>query len=166
MIRSFEEMAKKPLEFFDNIKLQVIILPALLAVSTPTFVPVGALWDTVKLLIEIVINLSGAQQALQTNVRYRGGGQLLLLRDFAIYCIMTKCQYRKHLVRGSGRFCDTRGDAALTAPSPTLSHVLSVRCRTTRVGGYIDFLSARELARVSRDRPPDLRFKQGRTTFA
>ena len=61
MIRSFEEMAKKPLEFFDNIKLQVIILPALLAVSTPTFVPVGALWDTVKLLIEIVINLSGAQ---------------------------------------------------------------------------------------------------------
>jgi len=40
-------------------KLQGIILPASVAVSTPIIVPVGALGGTVKLLIVIVINLSG-----------------------------------------------------------------------------------------------------------
>jgi hypothetical protein len=40
-------------------KLQGIIPPASPAVSTPTIVPVGAFRDTVKLLIVIVINLSG-----------------------------------------------------------------------------------------------------------
>ncbi len=40
-------------------KLQGIILPTSLAVSTPTIVPAGALWVTVKLLIVIVMNLSG-----------------------------------------------------------------------------------------------------------
>jgi hypothetical protein len=40
-------------------KLQGIILPTSLAVSTPTIVPVGALEATVKLPIVIVMNLSG-----------------------------------------------------------------------------------------------------------
>jgi hypothetical protein len=40
-------------------KLHGIILPTSLAVSTPTIVPAGAFWATVKLLIVIVINLSG-----------------------------------------------------------------------------------------------------------
>ena len=48
-------MAKKPLDFFDSIKLQGIITPVSLAVSTPTIVPAGAFWATVKLLIVIVI---------------------------------------------------------------------------------------------------------------
>jgi hypothetical protein len=42
-------------------KLQGIILPTSLAVSTPTIVPAGALWVTVKLLIVIVMNLSGGR---------------------------------------------------------------------------------------------------------
>jgi len=40
-------------------KLQGIILPASLAVSMPTIVPAGALEATCKLLIVIVMNLSG-----------------------------------------------------------------------------------------------------------
>jgi hypothetical protein len=53
-------------------KLQGIILPASLAVSTPTRVPVGALGATVKLLIVIVMNLSGGATSLRaTNVRCR-----------------------------------------------------------------------------------------------
>jgi hypothetical protein len=44
-------------------KLQGIILPASVAVSTPIIVPVSALGGTVKLLIVIVINnLSGGAQ--------------------------------------------------------------------------------------------------------
>ena len=65
-------MAKKPLDFFDNMKLQGVILPAFPAVSTPTIVPAGALRATVKLLIVIVMNLSGGAISLcNTNVRYR-----------------------------------------------------------------------------------------------
>ena len=65
-------MAKKPLDFFDSIKLQGIITPVSLAVSTPTIVPAGAFWATVKLLIVIVINLSdGAISLCNTNVQYR-----------------------------------------------------------------------------------------------
>jgi hypothetical protein len=45
-------------------KLQGIILPASAAVSTPIIVPVGALGGTVKLLIVIVINLSGGAISL------------------------------------------------------------------------------------------------------
>jgi hypothetical protein len=45
-------------------KLQGIILPASVAVSTPIIVPVGALGGTVKLLIVIVINLSGGAISL------------------------------------------------------------------------------------------------------
>ena len=40
-------------------KLHGIILPASLAVSMPTIVPAGALEATCKLLIVIVMNLSG-----------------------------------------------------------------------------------------------------------
>ena len=54
-----EEIAKYPLDCFDNMKLQGIIVPASVAVSTPTIVPVGALNATFILLIVIVINLSG-----------------------------------------------------------------------------------------------------------
>lgn len=61
MIILLEEIAKKPLDFFDRMKLQGTIVPASLAVSVPTIVPVGALRATVKLLIVIVINLSGGQ---------------------------------------------------------------------------------------------------------
>jgi hypothetical protein len=53
-------------------KLQGIILPASLAVSTPTRVPAGALGAAVKLLIVIVMNLSGGAIRLRaTNVRCR-----------------------------------------------------------------------------------------------
>jgi hypothetical protein len=45
-------------------KLQGIMLLASLAVSTPTIVPVGALKGTVKLLIAIVIKLSGGAISL------------------------------------------------------------------------------------------------------
>ena len=55
VIRLFEEMAKKPLDFFDNMKLQGIILLASFAVSTPTIVPVGAFKGAVKLLMAIVM---------------------------------------------------------------------------------------------------------------
>ena len=55
----FEEILKKPLDFFDKMKLQGIMLPASVAVSTPTIVPVCALEATVRLLIVIVMNLSG-----------------------------------------------------------------------------------------------------------
>ena len=64
MIRLFEETAKKPLDFFDNMKLQGVVLPAFPAVSTPTTVPAGALGATVKLLIVIVMNLSGGAISL------------------------------------------------------------------------------------------------------
>jgi hypothetical protein len=37
-------------------KLQEIVLPGSLAVSTPTTVPAGAFWATVKLLIVIVMS--------------------------------------------------------------------------------------------------------------
>ena len=75
-------------------KLQGIILPASLAVSTPTIVPAGAFWATVKLLIVIVINLSGgAINLCNTNVRYRflehGTGRLFRCCEFlAIDCII------------------------------------------------------------------------------
>ena len=65
-----EEMAKKPLDFFDNMKLQGIIVAESLAVSTPTIVPAGALWATVILLIVIVMNFSGGAIA-KTIVRCR-----------------------------------------------------------------------------------------------
>ena len=53
-------------------KLQGIILPASLAVSMPTIVPAGALEATCKLLIVIVMNLSGGAISLsKTNVGYR-----------------------------------------------------------------------------------------------
>ena len=55
MIRLLPEIAKKPLDFFDNMKLQGITLPASFAVSTPTIVPEGAFSATVKLLIVIVM---------------------------------------------------------------------------------------------------------------
>jgi len=45
-------------------KLHGIILPTSLAVSTPIIVPAGALWVTVKLLIVIVMNLSGGAISL------------------------------------------------------------------------------------------------------
>ena len=45
-------------------KLQGIILLASVAVRTPIIVPVGALGSTVKLLIVIVINLSGGAISL------------------------------------------------------------------------------------------------------
>jgi hypothetical protein len=57
-------MAKYPLDFFDNMKSQGITLPASVAVSTPTIVPVGALEATVKLLIMIVMNFSGGAISL------------------------------------------------------------------------------------------------------
>jgi len=67
-----EDMAKKPLDCFDKMKLQGIMLPASLAVSIPTTVPAGAFWATVKLLIVIVMNLSGGAISLsKTNVGYR-----------------------------------------------------------------------------------------------
>ena len=45
-------------------KSQEIILPASVAVSTPTIVPVGALGPTVKLLIMIVMDFSGGAISL------------------------------------------------------------------------------------------------------
>jgi hypothetical protein len=60
-------MAKKPLEFFDNVKVLGIMLPAFVAVSIPTTVPAGAFWATVKLLIVIVMNLSGGAISLREN---------------------------------------------------------------------------------------------------
>jgi hypothetical protein len=42
-------------------------VPASVAVSTPTIVPVGAFWATVKLLIVIVMNLSGGAVSLCEN---------------------------------------------------------------------------------------------------
>ena len=45
-------------------KLQGIIVPAFVAVSTPTIVPAGALAATVILLIVIVMNLSGGAVSL------------------------------------------------------------------------------------------------------
>ena len=44
-------------------KLHGIILPTSLAESTPTIVPAGALRATVKLVIVIVINLSGLERS-------------------------------------------------------------------------------------------------------
>ena len=52
-------------------KLHGIILAASLAVSTPTKVPVGALGATVKLLIVIVMNLSGGAISLRNERPYR-----------------------------------------------------------------------------------------------
>jgi hypothetical protein len=75
-------------------KLQGIILPASLAVSTPTRVPVGALGATVKLLIVIVMNLSGGAISMRaTNVRYRflehGNGRPFRHCEFlAIACLI------------------------------------------------------------------------------
>jgi hypothetical protein len=51
-------MLKKPLDSFDSMKLQGIMVFASTAASTPTIVPAEAFWVTVKLLIMIVINLS------------------------------------------------------------------------------------------------------------
>jgi hypothetical protein len=52
------EMAKKPAEFLVRAKVQFTKLPALSALSTPTMVPAGALFFTLKLLMLIVINFS------------------------------------------------------------------------------------------------------------
>ena len=53
-------------------KLQGIMLPASIALSIPTTVPAGTFWATVKLLIVIVMNLSGGAISLsKTNVGYR-----------------------------------------------------------------------------------------------
>jgi hypothetical protein len=52
-------------------KLQGIILLASVAVSTPIIVPLGALGGTVKLLIVIVMNLSGGAISLLNEVRRR-----------------------------------------------------------------------------------------------
>jgi len=60
VIRLFPEMPKNPAEFFVNVKLLGTIVPeASCAVNTPTTVPAGAVLFTVKLLILIVIQLSG-----------------------------------------------------------------------------------------------------------
>jgi hypothetical protein len=73
-------------------KLHGIILPTSLAVSTPTIVPAGALAATVKLLIVIVMNLSGG--ALRPQKRMSGplpGARerlSVVSASFAIYCII------------------------------------------------------------------------------
>ncbi len=57
--RLLPEMAKKPAEFFVNMKLHGITVPdASRAVSTPTIVPGIALLFIVKLLMLIVMKLS------------------------------------------------------------------------------------------------------------
>ena len=57
-------------------KLHGIILPTSLAESTPTIVPAGAFSATVKLVIVIVMNLSGWERSPpfenQPGVRQRG----------------------------------------------------------------------------------------------
>jgi len=53
-------MAKNPADFFVNMKLHGMTVPdASYAVNMPTTVPEGALLFTVKLLMLIVIQLSG-----------------------------------------------------------------------------------------------------------
>jgi hypothetical protein len=62
VIRLAPEIAKNPAEFFVNVKLHGTTMPeASCAVSIPITVPAGALLFTVKLLILIVIQLSGWQ---------------------------------------------------------------------------------------------------------
>jgi hypothetical protein len=57
-------------------KLHGIILPTSLADSTPTIVPAGAFFATVKLVIVIVMNLSGLERSPpfenQPGARQRG----------------------------------------------------------------------------------------------
>ena len=60
--RLFPEMAKNPAEFFVNVKLHGMMVPdSSRAVNTPTTVLAGALLFTVKLLMLMVIYLSGWQ---------------------------------------------------------------------------------------------------------
>ncbi len=76
VIRLFLEMAKNPAEFFVNVKLHGTTVPdALSAVNTPTTVPGGALFFTLRLLILIVIQLSDRQwgRLIGTYVSLRRG---------------------------------------------------------------------------------------------
>jgi hypothetical protein len=78
-------------------KLQGIILPESVAVSTPTIVPVGALRATVKLLIVIVMNLSRSERGLPPNsprcsLKRRSALWIVIFARCVYIHIITICQ--------------------------------------------------------------------------
>jgi hypothetical protein len=85
-------------------KLQGIILPESVAVSTPTIVPVGALRATVKLLIVIVMNLSRSERGLPPNsprcsLKRRSALGIVIFARCYIYTYYNNLSISNHFAR-------------------------------------------------------------------